>query len=209
MIISRMTTGLFFILMVSLFACAPVVPEVSQCQSNQNQRYYMCSEENDKSVGCRKCNCAVNTCSRPVKVNQTVIRNTPACADKVLTDKIIVNFKTNKYNLDNKNKIKIIKKLRAYKFFIKNITITGHADTTGNADYNMSLSQKRANNVYQFIKTYPDFKNKNVNGYILKQIPIDSPIAAGDNYSLKSNKTEQGRKENRRVEIKIYTRCSG
>lgn len=71
------------------------------------------------------------------------------------------------------------------------IEIAGHTDDVGSSKYNLQLSEKRAKAVYSY------FENKGVgaNRIDVKAYGKTKPIA--------SNKTEEGRSKNRRVEFKI------
>lgn len=71
------------------------------------------------------------------------------------------------------------------------ITIKGHTDGVGNADYNMELSKKRAQSVYDYLT------KKGVDSSCLKYeyYGLTRPIAP--------NATEDGRLMNRRVEFEI------
>lgn len=71
------------------------------------------------------------------------------------------------------------------------ITIKGHTDGIGNADYNMELSRKRAEAVYNYLTTH------GVKASHLKYeyYGMTQPIAP--------NATEEGRLQNRRVEFEI------
>lgn len=73
-----------------------------------------------------------------------------------------------------------------------NILIEGHTDSTGKHDYNMTLSEKRAASVSNYLKTL------GVTGVRLTTVGYgpDQPVA--------DNATEAGRKENRRVEVAIF-----
>lgn len=71
------------------------------------------------------------------------------------------------------------------------IDIYGHTDNTGQASYNMHLSQRRADAVSSYIQT------RNV----LPQRILTH--GAGMNQPIASNSTAQGRAQNRRVEIKL------
>ncbi len=74
---------------------------------------------------------------------------------------------------------------------IKKIRIEGHTDNVGGAGYNKALSQSRANSVMTWlVKTGVDKTRITAKGF-----GLEKPI--GD------NKTEAGRKENRRVEFHI------
>jgi len=72
-----------------------------------------------------------------------------------------------------------------------NIEIGGHTDNTGDYDYNINLSQARAESVRQFL--------------VSKGIAAERLIAAGygPDQPISENDTEKGRAENRRTEIKI------
>lgn len=71
------------------------------------------------------------------------------------------------------------------------IEISGHTDNVGNDDYNLTLSQKRANS----IRTY----------LIGKGISGDRIVARGygENQPIADNSTEEGRKRNRRIEVHV------
>jgi outer membrane protein OmpA-like peptidoglycan-associated protein len=72
-----------------------------------------------------------------------------------------------------------------------NIIIEGHTDSTGKDDYNMALSEKRA---------------KAVQDYLVQQKVDKSRMSAkwyGESKPIASNDTEEGKSQNRRVEISI------
>jgi len=72
--------------------------------------------------------------------------------------------------------------------------IVGHTDSTGTAGYNMQLSQRRATNV---------------ENYLVGKLGVDatslSVTAAGQTQPLSSNKTKDGRAQNRRVDAVIHS----
>lgn len=71
------------------------------------------------------------------------------------------------------------------------LAIEGHTDATGTAEYNLQLSEKRANSVKAYLVSKKIASSKiQVNG-----LGITKPIAP--------NNTVEGRKKNRRVEIII------
>lgn len=73
-----------------------------------------------------------------------------------------------------------------------NILIEGHTDATGEDDYNQTLSEKRANEV---------------ENYLVSQNVKDARIATkgyGEKQPLETNSTEAGKQSNRRVEVAIY-----
>ena len=71
------------------------------------------------------------------------------------------------------------------------ITVSGHTDNVGRADYNQNLSQQRASSVAGYLV------NKGVAGNRV------SAIGYGMNQPVASNANESGRSQNRRVEILI------
>lgn len=72
-----------------------------------------------------------------------------------------------------------------------NIQVDGHTDATGTAEYNKWLSDKRANSVKEFLSNSGVSASRiSTEGY-----GLEKPIA--------TNKTKEGRQQNRRVEITI------
>lgn len=72
-----------------------------------------------------------------------------------------------------------------------NIQVDGHTDATGTAEYNKWLSDKRANSVKEFLANSGISASRiSTAGY-----GLEKPIA--------TNKTKEGRQQNRRVEITI------
>src|SRR5690606_37362826 len=78
-----------------------------------------------------------------------------------------------------------------YKYKDTKLQVTGHTDSTGSADYNYNLTNRRATSVAN------DLASQGVDqGRILSQgMGPDQPIA--------SNATDSGRAQNRRVELQI------
>lgn len=73
----------------------------------------------------------------------------------------------------------------------RTVTIEGHTDNVGSDDYNLSLSQRRANSVQQFL---------------IAQGIASSRLTAsgkGENFPVASNDSGSGRQMNRRVEVII------
>lgn len=71
------------------------------------------------------------------------------------------------------------------------IEISGHTDNTGSANTNESLSQQRANEVVNYLKT------KGINAARV------TAKGYGSKFPIASNNTEEGRQQNRRTEFKI------
>ncbi|WP_044208882.1 OmpA family protein [Flammeovirga sp. OC4] len=76
---------------------------------------------------------------------------------------------------------------------IEKVTITGYTDDQGKESYNQWLSEKRA----QTVKNYLVKK-----GIAASRLIVEGK---GENEPIDSNETEEGRKQNRRVEFKITT----
>jgi OOP family OmpA-OmpF porin len=77
------------------------------------------------------------------------------------------------------------------KFADLKVEVQGHTDSRGSAAYNQKLSQSRAEAVRQYlIKKNVDAKRLTAKGF-------------GQERPIASNKTAQGREQNRRVELKV------
>jgi len=84
-------------------------------------------------------------------------------------------------------------KLNSY-YSIDSINVTGHTDSQGTEDYNQGLSERRAATVKNYLVSKGISANK------------ISTSGAGENSPVASNKTAEGRQQNRRVEISIKAR---
>ncbi len=73
------------------------------------------------------------------------------------------------------------------------IEITGHADSTGNVDRNRILSQRRADAVVQYLQENHDIPLRR----------IVTPFGYGEMRPVADNTSPEGRRQNRRVEVKI------
>jgi outer membrane protein OmpA-like peptidoglycan-associated protein len=71
------------------------------------------------------------------------------------------------------------------------IVIEAHTDATGREDYNLSLSQKRAQSIMEYL--------------VARGVQAERlvPIGHGENNPIASNLTEDGRGLNRRVEFRL------
>ena len=77
------------------------------------------------------------------------------------------------------------------------LTVAGHTDDVGTAQYNQSLSERRARSVAQYLES------KRVNQARL------SIVGKGESMPIASNASEGGRAENRRVEIYVQPVVEG
>ncbi len=71
------------------------------------------------------------------------------------------------------------------------VEIAGHTDSTGSSQYNLSLSQKRAEKIKNDLRTF----------YNISSSKLESR-GYGEDYPVASNYDAEGRAENRRVVIK-------
>ena len=105
-----------------------------------------------------------------------------------------VNFRTGSAVLlpDAKAKLDEIatKALNAKAYVVE---VTGHADATGNANFNRQLSQRRADAVIRYL----------VEQHKIPLRRIITPYGFGASEPIADNKTREGRGQNRRVEVKI------
>ena len=74
------------------------------------------------------------------------------------------------------------------------ITVEGATDSTGDADYNYALSQRRADAVIQYLAS-----QHNVPAYKIYLIGL------GKDKPVESNATREGRAKNRRVDVRLMT----
>src|SRR5579872_1339012 len=77
------------------------------------------------------------------------------------------------------------------------VEVAGHTDSTGSADYNQRLSERRANAVAQYLEGQGLAQNRVVT------------IGAGETKPVASNDTAQGRQANRRVELTLTPLTTG
>ncbi len=103
-----------------------------------------------------------------------------------------VTFNTNEFTVKNEffpvldSVAKVL-----YKFTDTNLVVTGHTDSTGAADYNYNLSNRRATSVANYLAQQGVTQAR----LISQGMGPDQPIA--------SNATESGKAQNRRVELQI------
>ena len=105
-----------------------------------------------------------------------------------------VNFKSDSAKLTNPSK-KILDEVAATLAAANNdgitVEVSGHTDSQGNDDYNLKLSEQRAESVRQYLI------GKGINATRLRA------AGYGETQPLADNDTQDGRLENRRVEFKI------
>jgi len=72
------------------------------------------------------------------------------------------------------------------------VRITGHTDNVGDENYNLKLSQERASDVLKL------FNRKGIN---FKRLEA---VGKGESHPIASNDTDDGRAQNRRIEVELY-----
>ena len=103
-----------------------------------------------------------------------------------------VTFATNKYNINTNSQENLNKLIKVFKEYPDtNILVVGHTDSTGDAAYNMTLSEKRAYAVTNYLSS-----NGISNGRLTTNW-------FGETQPLYDNTTESGRAKNRRVNVVI------
>ncbi len=106
-----------------------------------------------------------------------------------------VYFAINRSNMAKDEQAKLdetLQKIADIKNYI--VEVEGFADRTGDSAYNRELSGKRADAVVHYLAVEHDIP--------LRSIRV---LGAGADFPDADNKTRAARKENRRVDIKIYT----
>lgn len=102
-----------------------------------------------------------------------------------------INFEYDKSTI-SRNSYSYLDKIATFMINTNNkVEIKGHTDNRGTEDYNMNLSKQRAEAVYNYLLKKGVDRNKLSYSYY----GLTQPVA--------SNDTEEGRKQNRRVEFEI------
>ena len=103
-----------------------------------------------------------------------------------------VTFATNSSSLTAQAKANLDKVAQVFlEFPDTNLLLEGHTDSTGDAAYNMTLSQKRANAVAQYLQA---------SGVAAGRFTVK---AYGETRPMFDNSTPDGRAKNRRVEVAV------
>lgn len=111
---------------------------------------------------------------------------------RLILNENAVRFDTGKATLTAAAKANLDKLVPVFKEYADTeIDIFGYTDSTGSPEFNLSLSQKRAESVRNYFVT----KGLLASRFIIKGMGIADPIAAND--------TAEGRAQNRRVEFAI------
>ena len=103
-----------------------------------------------------------------------------------------ITFNTDEYLIKNEfyDTLDSVGKV-LYKYEDTQLEVIGHTDSTGDDQYNMKLSQRRANSVASYLE------NRGIAGQRL------TTIGMGETQPIADNSTANGRAQNRRVELYI------
>ncbi|WP_266183119.1 OmpA family protein [Dyella humicola] len=72
------------------------------------------------------------------------------------------------------------------------VTVAGHTDNVGTAEYNQALSERRAKIVFDYLTAHGIAANR-----------LEGPIGFGKNNPIDTNDTDTGRARNRRTELQV------
>ncbi len=103
---------------------------------------------------------------------------------------LLFDFDSYELRSDTREKLDQIAEAIKKKYPDREIIVEGHTDSKGEAAYNLSLSEKRAMKVSEYLKSKSGHDKFSYKGY-------------GKNNPMADNTTAEGRKKNRRVEIII------
>jgi OOP family OmpA-OmpF porin len=122
--------------------------------------------------------------------------STPAAPASPAVQKVSVKgtarFDFDKAAVNEEDGLKLMKEVRSMKNVTwQTISVTGHTDSIGPEPYNVKLSEKRAHAVQEFLIG---------KGVKPERIKTD---AKGPREPIASNKTKEGRAQNRRTEIEF------
>lgn len=102
-------------------------------------------------------------------------------------------FKTNSADLSAASKASVQKLADVLKKYPEtNVMIQGHTDSTGSAEFNQTLSEKRAKSVADYLQTFG-----------VEQTRLTT-VGYGKTQPVADNTTAEGRQKNRRVEVAVY-----
>jgi OOP family OmpA-OmpF porin len=117
----------------------------------------------------------------------------PPVAHEPQTFTLTLRFDWNSDQVDTKQIEELAPKLHdLFADGLEKVTVEGHTDSVGDPSYNIDLSERRAKSVLEFLKARYKIPESAAE---YKGLGAQAPIADNGNY--------QGRRQNRRVEIKI------
>jgi OOP family OmpA-OmpF porin len=109
------------------------------------------------------------------------------------TESVVFGFDRHELNDEAKAKLNdLMTKVKAHPVFV--VEVQGYTDKTGTSAYNLALSEKRADAVVRYLTTTYNIPLRNIH-----KLGVGSEDPVGD------NATRDGRKQNRRVEVRVFT----
>jgi OOP family OmpA-OmpF porin len=134
--------------------------------------------------------CVVLSCGAFAQQSEPAPAASPAV--QKVSVKGTARFDFNKATVNEEDGLKLMKEVRSMKNVTwQTITVAGHTDNLGPEPYNVKLSEKRAQAVEEFLV-----------GKGVKPERIKTE-AKGPHEPVASNKTKEGRAQNRRTEIEF------
>jgi len=156
----------------------------------------------EAAAAAAQANTAAQAAAQQAQAANTLAQQTGAKLDTTIQNldnyKLIstspIYFGFGKSNLTKDEQAKLddtVQKLSSMKGYV--VEVEGFADRTGNVAYNRDLSRKRADAVVHYLA-------------VEHNIPLRSirQLGVGSDFPDAVNKTREDRKENRRVDVKIY-----
>jgi OOP family OmpA-OmpF porin len=113
------------------------------------------------------------------------------CAVQIVLQNVLFELNSDKIGSDYAPTLNRVADSLKARPDIKSIEVIGHTDSTGAADYNQTLSERRAKAVADYLA------GQGVNGALF------STKGMGESSPVADNGTSQGRAQNRRAELKL------
>lgn len=130
------------------------------------------------------------------QVNKAIELEAIQIGSKIVLNNIFFDF--NKATLRDISKVELEKLTKLMELNSKmSVEISGHTDAKGNEDYNLKLSQDRAQAVVNYLINRGIDKNR----MLAKGYGKSKPIA--QNYNTDGSENAEGMQQNRRVELKV------
>lgn len=156
----------------------------------------------EAAASAAQANTAANAAAQQAQTATNLAQQTGAKLDNTIQNldnyKLVstspVYFKLGQSKLSKDEQAKLddaVQKLNSMKAYV--VEVEGFADKTGNVAYNRELSRKRADAVVHYLA-------------VEHNVPLRSirELGVGSDFPDANNKTREDRKENRRVDVKIY-----
>jgi outer membrane protein OmpA-like peptidoglycan-associated protein len=111
----------------------------------------------------------------------------------IATESVLFAFAQSKLTDDAKQQLDgAVGRIREHKHYV--LEVQGFTDRVGQADYNLELSRRRANEVVRYLTV-----NHKIPLHRIYVVGLGSVMPVAD------DKTSAGRKQNRRVEVRLYS----